>query len=915
MDKGERKNNKNWARGAREVILLSHLPRFTQELAKGTKYAREYLVKVLHEFNFKIPYYLVDAKDPTSIPDYDPENPPPLPTLSPEKELERAEALRIRDKRVWDWLVYRARKVVPAQAKGADDTDNPYTMYMMGLMGLSGAPKKARQGWQQYQHENSEYVQASAQRAWEAKKAAGKLQPADEEDVGSDEEGDVGAEDGKAGAADARGGRKKTKKTLGFISEHARELFKALPEQERTALLERAKAEKAAAKKIWDDALNAPPSQEPSAVQKARDLLEGFLGPIMSGVNDYCAGAHVLVLVGGRDPSKGGEVMVKHFGMGTNKQNTHFSAWNPPRFDRNIIQFFSEYLDTVWDERERARMALGAEPELATPGDPLSAATYRFDGKPDEDTAEDGMAEAGDAVDEDLLFDEEWGDGSSGRATKRARTEEVAPAIDDAPVSPSLAGIPIDPELLRPPYTQVVLPERRATTSATPTPSGLSTSTTPAAADTQIAQTTLLRTNVVSLTMATTEPSSMLPPSHPAPTLRSRSASQLSAQNAPGSPTSVPSGTIDVLPDIPHDAPEWFSKALSRLRADLGSEWAHLLHAWVRYEGVKHYGKGRPSKTSRLEVAGCRPKEVSAWIAGGRWRSEGCEPAKKEGKFASALMSAWWAWYIKLVPSWREEDEEGRLDDFTEFGGDVGKLDVPGVNGVLSLIFGLKWVGQALKVNGNVDERVRTDSSWQRAIVDLTKMLKDVPLPKRARLSSPGDDWTPTTAQVSLDDLSEEYVPRFLMGEGPACEEGGEVIECVLGKRKQYESRWNGEFWDKFVTLQDIGLVYQLGHGGLPCPAPIPRTSSTAMTLITPTRISRVAIAYCGCSRSSNTTRLQQLLREGWYPATTREPNTCATFAALDHFELLAVAANVNVRDYISTLERADNALHLLKMP
>ena len=72
----------------------------------------------------------------------------------------------------------------------------------------------------------------------------------------------------------------------------------------------------------------------------------------------------------------------------------------------------------------------------------------------------------------------------------------------------------------------------------------------------------------------------------------------------------------------------------------------------------------------------------------------------------------------------REEDEEGRLDDFTEFGGDVGKLDVPGVNGVLSLIFGLKWVGQALKMNGNVDERVRTDSSWQRAIVDLTKMLK-----------------------------------------------------------------------------------------------------------------------------------------------------------------------------------------------
>ena len=119
----------------------------------------------------------------------------------------------------------------------------------------------------------------------------------------------------------------------------------------------------------------------------------------------------------------------------------------------------------------------------------------------------------------------------------------------------------------------------------------------------------------------------------------------------------------------------------------------------------------------------------------------------------------------------------------------------------------------------------------------------------------------------------------------------------------------------RLIRLSDIGLVYQLGHGGRPCPAPLPRTSNTAMTLITPTSISRVAVCYCGCSRSSNTTRVQQLLREGWYPATLQEPNTCATFAALDHFELLAVVANVNVRDFVSTLERADNALGLDKMP
>ncbi|KAL1724788.1 hypothetical protein EV714DRAFT_240453, partial [Schizophyllum commune] len=127
MDKKDRKNNKNWASGVREQILLAHLPKFTQELARGVKYAREYLVKILHEFNFKISYEFPDDVDPNPVPEYDLENPPPLPALSAEDEVKRAEALRIRDKRVWDWLLYRARKIVPAQPKGADDTNNPYT--------------------------------------------------------------------------------------------------------------------------------------------------------------------------------------------------------------------------------------------------------------------------------------------------------------------------------------------------------------------------------------------------------------------------------------------------------------------------------------------------------------------------------------------------------------------------------------------------------------------------------------------------------------------------------------------------------------------------------------------------------------------------------------------------------------------
>ncbi|KAL1711624.1 hypothetical protein EV715DRAFT_297880, partial [Schizophyllum commune] len=193
----------------------------------------------------------------------------------------------------------------------------------------------------------------------------------------------------------------------------------------------------------------------------------------------------------------------------------------------------------------------------------------------------------------------------------------------------------------------------------------------------------------------------------------------------------------------------------------------------------------------------------------------------------------------------------------------------------------------------------------------------EIPVLKRARLAAPPGGWTPTTAPTSLDTVFDEYDASSTMGEGLACEEDAEVVECTSGKRKQYSSDdptrvwrgyqqlfldeilrheglasdlhspactscgatpdgakglikcescgiflectdcciarheclphhriqvWNGQHWEK-STLYNIGLVYQLGHGGRSCPAPSPRTSATSMTLISPTGISRIAIS------------------------------------------------------------------------
>ncbi|KAF7368255.1 CxC2 domain-containing protein [Mycena venus] len=101
---------------------------------------------------------------------------------------------------------------------------------------------------------------------------------------------------------------------------------------------------------------------------------------------------------------------------------------------------------------------------------------------------------------------------------------------------------------------------------------------------------------------------------------------------------------------------------------------------------------------------------------------------------------------------------------------------------------------------------------------------------------------------------------------------------------------WNGTFWTK-KTLYSLNCVYQLGHGGFPCKMP--------------------SIARNGC-RDSN---LDQLLKNDWYPGSTVDPATCVTFRVLELFHLLNVVGNINVHDFIGTLERETDACHVGKVP
>ncbi|KAJ7774635.1 hypothetical protein DFH07DRAFT_732672 [Mycena maculata] len=151
------------------------------------------------------------------------------------------------------------------------------------------------------------------------------------------------------------------------------------------------------------------------------------------------------------------------------------------------------------------------------------------------------------------------------------------------------------------------------------------------------------------------------------------------------------------------------------------------------------------------------------------------------------------------------------------------------------------------------------------------------------------------------------------------CRECGvfdQCLECLLSHHMlnplHRVQEWKGGCWAP-TTLADLGSIYQVSHGGHPCrrPAPAVRT----MVVIDTNYIHTVRFRYCGCDNWDNAQNLEQLLRNDWYPATTVDPATCATFAALELFRLLNVIGNVNGHNFVRTLEQLTDACDVKGVP
>ncbi|KAJ7233346.1 hypothetical protein C8J57DRAFT_1532462 [Mycena rebaudengoi] len=155
---------------------------------------------------------------------------------------------------------------------------------------------------------------------------------------------------------------------------------------------------------------------------------------------------------------------------------------------------------------------------------------------------------------------------------------------------------------------------------------------------------------------------------------------------------------------------------------------------------------------------------------------------------------------------------------------------------------------------------------------------------------------------------------------------GARIFRCVdCGMFLQCEScllechalfplhtEWNTSYWTN-ISLASLGSIYQLGHGGHPCPHPAKAVHP--LVVMGTEYIHLIRFRYCVCDRSDHANNLEQLMRNAWYPATTVDPGTCAMYAALSLYRLLNVVGNINVHDFVGTLERNTDPLGVNKVP
>ncbi|KAJ7019058.1 hypothetical protein C8F04DRAFT_1276699 [Mycena alexandri] len=135
------------------------------------------------------------------------------------------------------------------------------------------------------------------------------------------------------------------------------------------------------------------------------------------------------------------------------------------------------------------------------------------------------------------------------------------------------------------------------------------------------------------------------------------------------------------------------------------------------------------------------------------------------------------------------------------------------------------------------------------------------------------------------------------------CSDSGSFIQCEQCVRQRHATQplhvlkeWNGHFWKK-TTQRVLKVVYQRWW----CCTPMAYTPSTTNTA--PATCPIAPTTYSNYSGANGT------------PASTVDPANCATLQCLDLYRMLNVVRNINVHDFVGSLERLTDPTMITKVP
>ncbi|KAG2128024.1 uncharacterized protein EDB93DRAFT_1243611 [Suillus bovinus] len=121
--------------------------------------------------------------------------------------------------------------------------------------------------------------------------------------------------------------------------------------------------------------------------------------------------------------------------------------------------------------------------------------------------------------------------------------------------------------------------------------------------------------------------------------------------------------------------------------------------------------------------------------------------------------------------------------------------------------------------------------------------------------------------------------------------------------------KWNGQYFEK-ISLKTLGLHIQLGHTtDERCLNPH-RAFKDDFVIIDTHGIHKVSLDFCDCAIAES--HVQQLLRISWFPSTTSDPKTTATFHVLEQYHILLFESKVSMYKFYHALRQMSNNTGLL---